>query len=309
VNVKYGPDNIVLHNLPEIAVKGQSAMFNCTADGNPTPMYTWLLNGTLVVSEQTFSIRNVSYANAGQYTCVAKNTIDDGISRTDNASAYMKVEGRPQNCNILNVESPSSSFLSLTVRCFNGYSPITGCLVQVKKITSRVWQTRNITVIDHSREGLVYMVLTNLDANTFYDVRVKARNKHGYEEEGVLSGGTTMARTAEEEPSTSQCPIGLVAGAFAAGIVILIVIAIKINFGLRRQLKSTTARRDDSSGETTQMTKSAVYDSTQTAHLPRCALKSNSDDKNEIWGQESYDRGHDYEELPGNTKEKETEKL
>ena len=73
-------------------MKGKPATFSCTADGNPTPAYTWLKDGKLVSSSPTFFIRNVSYADAGTYACVANNTIEAGW-RTDNASVAVKVEG------------------------------------------------------------------------------------------------------------------------------------------------------------------------------------------------------------------------
>ena len=66
--------------------------FTCTADGNPTPTYTWLKEEKPVGSNQTFSIESVSYASAGEYVCVANNTIEAGW-KTGRASATVKVEG------------------------------------------------------------------------------------------------------------------------------------------------------------------------------------------------------------------------
>ena len=73
-------------------MEGKSATFTCTADGNPTPTYTWLKDGKPVDSKQTFSIAIVSYASAGTYVCVANNTIEAG-RKADSASAAVKVEG------------------------------------------------------------------------------------------------------------------------------------------------------------------------------------------------------------------------
>ena len=78
--------------MPKVALKGQSVAFNCTADGNPNPTYSWLKDGKPVGSKQTFCIENVSYASEGVYVCVANNTIESGW-RTGKASAAMKVEG------------------------------------------------------------------------------------------------------------------------------------------------------------------------------------------------------------------------
>ena len=85
------PDNVALH-LPSVAVKGKSATFRCTANGNPTPTYTWLKDGKPVGSSQMFSIESVSYAIAGKYVCLANNTIEAGW-KTGRASDTVKVEG------------------------------------------------------------------------------------------------------------------------------------------------------------------------------------------------------------------------
>ena len=75
-----------------MAVKRKSATFTCAADGNPTPTYTWLKDGKPVSSNQVFSIKSVSYASAGEYVCVANNTIEAGW-KTGRASATVEVEG------------------------------------------------------------------------------------------------------------------------------------------------------------------------------------------------------------------------
>ena len=81
-------------------MEGNPATFTCTADGNPTPRYTWLKDGKPVASKQTFSIGTVSYASAGMYVCVANNAIENGI-KTNSASAYLKVEGMHENFQLL----------------------------------------------------------------------------------------------------------------------------------------------------------------------------------------------------------------
>ena len=92
VSILVAPENVTLHNVPMVAVKGQSVTFNCTAGGNPAPTYTWLKDGKPVSSKRTFPLGSVSFASAGVYVCVASNTIEAG-PKTDNASASVKVEG------------------------------------------------------------------------------------------------------------------------------------------------------------------------------------------------------------------------
>ena len=75
-----------------VALKGQSLEFQCTANGNPVPEYSWLKDGKSVSSSSTYSIGSVSFDSAGVYVCVAVNTIHAG-QRSDNSSAAVKVEG------------------------------------------------------------------------------------------------------------------------------------------------------------------------------------------------------------------------
>ena len=101
------------------------------------------------------------------------------------------IAGPPQNCILKSARSHSSSSLTLEVKCFNGNSNITGYLLRFKKTSSSVWGTRNVTVNNNNAEE---PVLTDLEANTQYDVQVKAYNRHGYGI-GVRNDSFSVIRT------------------------------------------------------------------------------------------------------------------
>ena len=103
------------------------------------------------------------------------------------------VAGAPQNCSIVEAESRTSTSFTLTVTCFNGYAPITGYLLRFKKKTSSSWETRTLTATN-SNPGAEKLVLRYLEANSQYEVQVKARNRHGYYDDLDGYGSDSFSR-------------------------------------------------------------------------------------------------------------------
>ena len=84
------------------------------------------------------------------------------------------------------------------MHCFAGNSPITGYLLRLKKRSSSTWETRTITT-NNSNADAEQLVLSDLEANTQYNVQVKAQNIHGYET-GIGSFSTMKTvKTAERD--------------------------------------------------------------------------------------------------------------
>ena len=102
--------------------------------------------------------------------------------------------GPPENCTILNADGHNSSSLKLDVKCYNGNSPITGYLLRFRKTSSSPWETR--TIIANNGNTQV-VILSDLEANTQYEVQVKAKNKHGYETGSDSFSVMTRATTEE----------------------------------------------------------------------------------------------------------------
>ena len=62
-------------NKESLAVLYQSPLqLKCVQRGDPEPNVTWTNNGTQVSNNNTLVITNVTFKDAGQYGCVAKNS-------------------------------------------------------------------------------------------------------------------------------------------------------------------------------------------------------------------------------------------
>lgn len=85
---------------PEIVVQprdieisyGQTAVFSCKASGDPRPEIVWLQEGSPIRSESdgritllpdgSLRIDEIVPADAGQYACIARNSLGESRSRT-----------------------------------------------------------------------------------------------------------------------------------------------------------------------------------------------------------------------------------
>jgi len=67
--------------------EADTAIFHCTATGNPTPKITWLKDGTTVATGSTLSFE-ANRTHSGKYWCLAEN----GLKTAINASAYLDVQ-------------------------------------------------------------------------------------------------------------------------------------------------------------------------------------------------------------------------
>ena len=110
------------------------------------------------------------------------------------------VAGPPQNCSILSAKSLNSSSLTLAVKCFDGYSPITGYLLRFKKKTSMRWKLRTLPATT-TRAGTEELVLRDLEVNVQYDVQVKARNRHGYYDDLIGNGSDSFSAMKTVRPA------------------------------------------------------------------------------------------------------------
>ena len=84
-------------------IEGETAIFNCTADGNPEPSIDWTKdNVTLNIAADSdlsesnsgkvhsLTIQNVHRSDKGQYTCVANNSIGSATSEAGSLSVHCK---------------------------------------------------------------------------------------------------------------------------------------------------------------------------------------------------------------------------
>ena len=74
-------------------VEGEDVVFSCSVDGNPSPVVTWTKNGEELNvaansrinvlsthNNHSLTITNVNRSDAGQYTCVASNSVSSSTS-------------------------------------------------------------------------------------------------------------------------------------------------------------------------------------------------------------------------------------
>ena len=86
---------VVISPMKQVVKENQSAIFQCSATGNPKPSVMWVLSDPnwtshfLYESNGTLEVRDVSITDAGVYTCVAKNVLG-----AMNKSAILTVEGK-----------------------------------------------------------------------------------------------------------------------------------------------------------------------------------------------------------------------
>ena len=90
------PPAVVISPMTQTVKENQSAVFQCSVTGNPKPAVMWLkadsapLNGRFsFLSDGRLKISHVALADAGKYTCSARNLLG-----TTNQTAEMIVEGK-----------------------------------------------------------------------------------------------------------------------------------------------------------------------------------------------------------------------
>ena len=92
-----------MHPEGVTTVEGQNVLFNCSVEGNPSPNVTWTKNGQrlnvtanprLTLSRtnnsHNLTITDVRRSDAGQYRCVANNSVDSSTSSAAKLEVYCK---------------------------------------------------------------------------------------------------------------------------------------------------------------------------------------------------------------------------
>ena len=69
-----GPPEINTELKNQSVTYKTSLQFNCSLSGFPTPEILWTKDGENIGNKNTLTINRVSYSDAGQYTCSAKNS-------------------------------------------------------------------------------------------------------------------------------------------------------------------------------------------------------------------------------------------
>lgn len=75
---------VILQLIDSLSVPvNGAAELSCVVDGNPPPAIAWLLNGASVTgaTDSTYRVDPVTADTAGEYSCVAINTVGTASAR------------------------------------------------------------------------------------------------------------------------------------------------------------------------------------------------------------------------------------
>ena len=84
-------------------VEGRDVILSCVVEGNPSPSVIWTMNGqglnitansrlaaTRTKNNHNLTITDVHRSDAGQYRCVANNSVDTSTSSAAKVEVYCK---------------------------------------------------------------------------------------------------------------------------------------------------------------------------------------------------------------------------
>ncbi|XP_064387090.1 receptor-type tyrosine-protein phosphatase S-like isoform X2 [Halichondria panicea] len=173
-----------------LVIEGEMIALNCTAEGNPLPAITWMINTTngmtssvdsdfnITLSNSTFTQTSVlrfvameTYplrANGSMPYCVADNDIEMGI---ESNRTLVTIAGPPLPPNITIVPAARSVIVSLTTPF--SLLPITNYSINISESLSGV-----VTMATISGDALYYNA-TSLTPNLEYSVSVVALSRAG----------------------------------------------------------------------------------------------------------------------------------
>ena len=97
------PPTVVIFPMNQTVKENQSAVFQCSVSGNPTPTLTWLGDSTSLLKSHfhfdrdgRLEVSHVTLDDAGEYTCVGSNLLG-----TANRTALMIVQGMKSNITVV----------------------------------------------------------------------------------------------------------------------------------------------------------------------------------------------------------------
>ncbi|XP_068945104.1 carcinoembryonic antigen-related cell adhesion molecule 1-like [Petaurus breviceps papuanus] len=115
LNITYGPDTpVIVPTDPHYPV-GATLELSCSADSNPPAQYTWLFNGTQMMSTPQLSIPNMSLSHTGNYTCIASNSVTGLSASKDINITISEMVSKPLI--LANTSSITEAKGSVTFKC------------------------------------------------------------------------------------------------------------------------------------------------------------------------------------------------
>ncbi|MGH0147805.1 UNVERIFIED_CONTAM: hypothetical protein FKN15_043319 [Acipenser sinensis] len=200
------------------ADRQESVSFICTASGSPEPAITWYRNGRLIEeSDQYFlkgkstelTVRNIKQSDGGPYSCRATNK-----AGTEEKELLLKVFVQPHITQLKNMSAVEGSQTQISCtaegepvpeiswrRPSNGQTFADGDKVMkvilshntipvyIKKTPALTWEGEDKHTLSSEASKVL---LTNLEPNTTYDVRVAALNGKGRGEYSRIESFQTL---------------------------------------------------------------------------------------------------------------------
>uniref|UniRef100_A0A3B4DQN0 Ig-like domain-containing protein n=1 Tax=Pygocentrus nattereri TaxID=42514 RepID=A0A3B4DQN0_PYGNA len=81
LNVRYGPKSISVSISPSgKIVEGSSVTLTCSSDANPPVEYNWIKGTTIVGKGKTYTMKEISSVDSGQYKCRSSNEHGEKLS-------------------------------------------------------------------------------------------------------------------------------------------------------------------------------------------------------------------------------------
>ncbi|XP_036393860.1 V-set and immunoglobulin domain-containing protein 10-like isoform X1 [Megalops cyprinoides] len=106
ISVHYGPERPVLEVHPPKAffVSGDSVMLSCHADGDPSPIASWVFGGlTLPAQAGMLNLTSIQSSQSGVYICVMlNNETGDQLEKSVTIQVYERPSGDPM-CSVTGV--------------------------------------------------------------------------------------------------------------------------------------------------------------------------------------------------------------
>ncbi|KAL7845342.1 hypothetical protein AOLI_G00235340 [Acnodon oligacanthus] len=122
LNVRYGPKNISVSISPsgEI-VEGSSVTLTCSSDANPPVQnYTWFKGTSLVSTGATYTVKNISSVDRGEYRCRSSNEHGEKLS----AALTLNVLYPPKNVSVsISPSGEISEGSSVNLTCSSDANP------------------------------------------------------------------------------------------------------------------------------------------------------------------------------------------
>uniref|UniRef100_A0AAR2M6B8 Ig-like domain-containing protein n=1 Tax=Pygocentrus nattereri TaxID=42514 RepID=A0AAR2M6B8_PYGNA len=117
LNVRYGPKSISVSISPSgKIVEGSSVTLTCSSDANPPVEYNWIKGTTIVGKGKTYTMKEISSVDSGQYKCRSSNEHGEKLSEALTLNVlYLQVEVPERVIEGDNVTLTCKTTCSLTV--------------------------------------------------------------------------------------------------------------------------------------------------------------------------------------------------